>query len=157
MSIEVERKFLVSSEDFKKEAFGKNYIKQGFLNSNKQRVVRVRIKDDVGFLTIKGESNKTGTSRFEWEKEITKGEAETLLLLCEESVIEKYRYLIKVGNHIYEVDEFLGDNKGLIVAEVELLNEEETFEKPLWLGEEVTGIVKYYNSNISKHPFKNWK
>jgi len=156
MSIEIERKFLVTSEDFKKESFKKSHIKQGFLNSDKNRVVRIRLKDDTAFLTIKGKSNKSGTSRFEWEKEITVDDANDLFNLCEEGIIEKFRYLIKKGTHTYEVDEFLGDNSGLIVAEIELNNEDEKFEKPIWLGKEVTGDVKYYNSMLSKTPFKFW-
>jgi len=156
MSIEIERKFLVTSEDFKKENFKKSHIKQGFLNSDKNRVVRVRLKDDTAFLTIKGKSNKSGTSRFEWEKEISVDDANDLFNLCEEGIIEKYRYLIKKGIHTYEVDEFLGDNSGLIVAEIELNSEDEKFEKPIWLGKEVTGDVKYYNSMLSKTPFKFW-
>ena len=156
MAIEIERKFLITSEDFKKNSYQKNYIKQGFLNSDKNRVVRVRIKDEKGFLTIKGKSNKNGTSRFEWEKEISKTEAEELFLLCEKGIIEKYRYLVKSKKHIFEVDEFLGDNKGLLVAEIELYSENEIFKKPLWLGKEVTGKKKYYNSNLSKKPFCNW-
>lgn len=156
MALEIERKFLIISEDFKKEFFKKNYIKQGFLNSNKNRTVRVRIKDEKGFLTIKGKSNKSGTSRFEWEKEISKNEAEELFLLCEKGSIEKYRYLVKSDNHTFEVDEFLGKNKGLLIAEVELFSEEETYKKPNWLGKEVTGKKKYYNSNLSKKPFSKW-
>ncbi|MGG8496101.1 CYTH domain-containing protein [Tenacibaculum sp. TC6] len=157
MSIEIERKFLVNSDVFKKSAFAKVYIKQGFLNSDRQRVVRVRIKDDVGFLTVKGPSNESGTTRFEWEKQLDKTEAESLFNLCEIGVIEKYRYLITVNKHTFEVDEFLGDNDGLLIAEVELTDENEVFEKPEWLGEEVTGIPKYYNSNLSKTPYKEWK
>lgn len=156
MSIEIERKFLVASDDFKTAAYQKNYIQQGFLNSNKERVVRVRLNNDTGFLTIKGKSNKTGTSRFEWEKEISKTDALALLKLCESGIIEKYRYLIKVKNHVFEVDEFLGDNKGLVIAEIELSSENEAFLKPSWVGKEVTGIVKYYNAILSKNPFKNW-
>ncbi len=156
MSLEIERKFLVANTDFKVDSYQKVYIKQGFLNSDKERVVRVRIKDDQGFLTIKGKSNKSGTTRFEWEKEISKKEASDLFNLCEKGIIEKYRYLIKSDNHIYEVDEFLGDNKGLIIAEIELSSESESFQKPLWLGNEVTGEEKYYNSNLSKLPFKEW-
>ncbi|WP_299155950.1 CYTH domain-containing protein [uncultured Tenacibaculum sp.] len=156
MTFEIERKFLVTSDNYKQQAYKKSYIKQGFLNSKKERVVRVRIKNDTGFLTIKGASNKSGTTRFEWEKEITKIEAENLLELCEEGIIEKYRYLVKVNEHVFEVDEFLGDNKGLLIAEVELKNENESFTKPEWLGNEVTGIVKYYNSNLSKKPFCKW-
>ena len=157
MSIEIERKFLVNSENFKDESFKKNHIKQGFLNSDKNRVVRVRIKDDTAFLTIKGKSNEAGTSRFEWEKEISVDDASNLFNLCEKGCIEKYRYLIKKGIHTYEVDEFLGDNLGLVVAEIELNDENETFEKPKWLGKEVTGDVKYYNAMLSKKPFKEWE
>lgn len=156
MAFEIERKFLVVSNQYKQVAYQKSYIKQGFLSSEKERVVRVRIKDDCGFLTIKGASNKSGTTRFEWEKKISLKEAQNLFNLCEQGIIEKYRYLIKVNNHIYEVDYFLGQNKGLIVAEIELSNENELFEKPTWLGKEVTGEVKYYNSNLSKLPFCQW-
>lgn len=156
VNIEIERKFLVSSNTYKKEAIKKTYIKQGFLNSDKERVVRIRITDNEGFITIKGKSNKNGTTRFEWEKQIDFTDANSLLNLCEEGIIEKYRYLVKVKNHIFEVDEFLGDNQGLSIAEIELSSEDEQFKKPLWLGKEVTGINKYYNSNISKNPFKDW-
>ncbi|MCH3881530.1 MULTISPECIES: CYTH domain-containing protein [Tenacibaculum] len=156
MALEIERKFLVNSDRFKEEAYQKNYIKQGFLNSNKNRTVRIRIMDDKGFLTIKGKSNKSGTSRFEWEKEISKTEAVELFLLCEKGIIEKYRYLVKSEKHTFEVDEFLGENDGLVVAEIELSSEEESFKKPSWLGKEVTGKKKYYNSNLSKKPFCNW-
>ncbi len=155
--IEIERKFLVLSEDYKQQAYDKKYIKQGFLNSDKKRVVRVRLTDDKGFLTIKGQSNDSGTSRFEWEKEISKTDAEQLFNLCEKGIIEKYRYLVKAGNHTYEIDEFLGDNQGLTIAEIELNHENETFEKPNWLGKEVTGNPRYYNSNLSKEPFLKWK
>lgn len=156
MSIEIERKFLVKNLNYKQEAYKKVYIKQGFLNSDKERVVRVRLKDDAGFLTIKGKSNASGTSRFEWEKEISVKDAQDLFDLCEQGVIEKYRYLIKKDKYTFEVDEFFGDNKGLLVAEIELSDESEVFEKPEWLGLEVTGQVKYYNSNLSKLPFKDW-
>ena len=154
--IEIERKFLVTSEAFKTAAFKKTRISQGFLNTDKSRTVRVRLKGEQGFLTIKGASSKSGMSRFEWEKEIPKLEAESLLELCEPSIIDKTRFEVKLGKHIFEVDEFYGDNAGLIVAEVELSAEDETFEIPDWLGEEVTGTVAYYNSQLSKHPFKNW-
>ncbi|SEC52679.1 CYTH domain-containing protein [Tenacibaculum sp. MAR_2009_124] len=156
MSVEIERKFLVSSNNFETYAFKKVYIKQGFLNSDKERVVRVRIKDDEGFLTIKGPSNKEGTTRFEWEKQISKSEADSLFDLCEEGIIEKFRYLVKTEAHTYEVDKFLGDNEGLIVAEIELNSENEFFSKPDWLAKEVTGDIKYYNSNLSKLPYKKW-
>jgi len=157
MNIEIERKFLINSSEFRDESFKKLYIKQGFLNSHKERVVRIRISDNKGFITIKGKSNNSGVSRFEWEKEIALNEAEQLLLLCEKGLIEKNRYLIKYGEHIFEVDEFLGANSGLLIAEIELSNENEYFTKPSWLGIEVTGQKKYYNSNLSKHSFNKWK
>ena len=156
MNIEIERKFLVKNLNYKSESFEKKCIKQGYLNSNKNRTVRIRVSDDTGFITIKGKSNKNGTSRFEWEKEISATEAEELLLLCEPTIIEKTRYLITVGYHTFEVDEFAGDNSGLVVAEIELNAEDEVFEKPDWLSKEVTGDLKYYNSSISKLPFINW-
>ncbi len=156
MNIEIERKFLVKNLNYKSESFEKKCIKQGYLNSNKNRTVRIRVSDDTGFITIKGKSNKNGTSRFEWEKEISATEAEELLLLCEPTIIEKTRYLIKVGYHTFEVDEFAGENSGLVVAEIELNSEDEVFEKPNWLSKEVTGDLKYYNSSISKLPFINW-
>jgi adenylate cyclase len=156
MSLEIERKFLVKNEEFKKEAYQKKLLKQGYLNSDKNRTVRVRIADDKGFITIKGKSNSTGTTRFEWEKEIDTLEAEQLLLLCEPSIIDKTRFYVKSEHHIFEVDEFYSDNQGLIVAEIELNSENEQFKKPSWLGKEVTGNIKYYNSSLSKNPFKNW-
>jgi adenylate cyclase len=154
--IEIERKFLVKDDSFKTAAFAKNYIAQGYLSSVPERTVRVRIKGDKGFLTIKGASNEAGLSRFEWEKEIPVAEAEALLLLCEKGVIDKTRFEIKQGNHVFEVDEFYGENEGLIVAEIELNSETETFEKPNWLGDEVTGNKRYYNSYLNSHPYKNW-
>jgi adenylate cyclase len=154
--IEIERKFLVSSDAFKTEAFNEHTIAQGYLSSVPERTVRVRIKSDKGFLTIKGISNASGLSRFEWEKEIPVEEAKKLLVLCEKGVIDKTRFEVKVGNHIFEVDEFRGENKGLTVAEVELQSETETFEKPDWLGEEVTNDNRYYNAYLSNHPFTGW-
>lgn len=155
-SIEIERKFLVLSDAFKSDAFNKTRIVQGFLNSDKDRIVRIRITDNEGFLTIKGKPSETGLSRFEWECKISKPDAEALLKLCEEGVIDKIRYEIRSGNHVFEVDEFFGPNQGLIVAEVELDHESEVFKKPDWLGEEVTGQLKYYNSQLSKHPYIDW-
>jgi CYTH domain-containing protein len=157
MNIEIERKFLVKNDLFKKYSHTKRQLKQGYLNTDKNRTVRIRISDNNAFITIKGKSNTTGTSRFEWEKEIQKFEAEKLLLLCEPSIIEKTRYFVKVGRHTFEVDEFYGDNQGLVLAEIELNSEEESFTKPAWLANEVTGDLKYYNSSISKNPYKNWK
>jgi adenylate cyclase len=154
--IEIERKFLVTSDVFKKEAFTQNRIKQGYLSSVPERTVRVRIKGNKGFLTIKGISNDSGLSRFEWEKEIPVEEAEKLLLLCEAGVIDKTRFEVKTSKHIVEIDEFYGDNEGLIMAEIELESETESFEKPIWLGEEVTNDKRYYNSYLSNNPFKSW-
>ena len=154
--IEIERKFLVKTNSFKTEAYNKYHIKQGFLNSNPERTVRVRLKKNKGVLTVKGKSTTDGLSRFEWEKDISKIDAEALLQLCEKGIIDKIRYEIKAGNHTFEVDEFFGDNEGLIVAEIELNFETETFDKPDWLGDEVTGDIKYYNSNLSNLPYKNW-
>ena len=154
--LEIERKFLVTSDSYKKESFGKKQIIQGYLSSNPERTVRVRIKENKAYLTIKGNSNASGMSRFEWEKEISVDEAKNLLLLCEKGVIDKTRFEIKVGNHTYEVDKFYGENEGLEMAEIELQSETELFEKPDWLGEEVTNDNRYYNSYLSKNPFKNW-
>ena len=154
--IEIERKFLVLNNDFESIAVSKNRIVQGYLNSNPERAVRVRIKGDKGFLTIKGKGNDSGTTRLEWEKEIDVRDAETLLSLCEPGVIEKMRFEIPSGKHIFEVDVFEGENQGLIVAEIELTNENEFFEKPNWLGHEVTGVPKYYNAALSNLPFMNW-
>ena len=154
--IEIERKFLVKSDAYKKEATSIKSIVQGFLNTNPNRTVRVRIQGNNGFLTIKGISNKAGTSRFEWEQEIEVTEAEALLKICEETVIEKTRYEIPKGTYMFEVDEFLADNEGLVIAEIELENENNEFERPKWLGEEVTGQLKFYNSLLSKKPYKSW-
>lgn len=154
--IEIERKFLVTADTFKKEAFTQNRITQGYLSSVAERTVRVRIKGDRGFLTVKGASNESGISRFEWEKEIPADDAKKLLLLCEKGVIDKTRFEVKVGNHIFEVDEFHGENKGLIIAEIELDSETEIFKKPEWLGKEVTNDNRYYNSYLSNHPFSKW-
>ena len=154
--IEIERKFLVTSEAFKKESFRDMDIVQGFLNTHPERTVRVRMKGDKAFLTVKGKSNTVGTIRAEWETEISVVDAKQLLKLCEDGVIEKRRYEVKVGDHIFEVDEFFGINEGLTIAEIELNYEDESFEKPTWLGKEVTGELKYYNSLLSKHPYKNW-
>ena len=154
---EIERKFLVESTDFIKESTINNRIVQGYLNSNPERTVRVRIKGNKGFLTIKGKGNESGTTRFEWEKEISLSEAEALLQLCESGIIDKIRYEIPLGKHTFEVDVFSGENQGLIIAEVELTSENEFFEQPNWLGKEVTGDKKYYNSHLSEHPFCSWK
>ncbi|WP_333694036.1 CYTH domain-containing protein [Flavobacterium sp.] len=155
--IEIERKFLVLSEAFQKEAIGKNRIVQGYLSSHPERTVRVRIKGNKGFITVKGIGNKTGMSRLEWEKEIDVSEIEMLLPLCEKGLIDKTRYDVKIGKHLYEVDVFGGDNEGLVIAEIELTSETEDFEKPSWLGAEVTQDERYYNAYLSNNPYKNWK
>lgn len=154
---EIERKFLVKNNTFKVLATAQKKIAQGYLNTNPERTVRIRIANEKAFLTIKGKGNETGTTRFEWEKEIPFEEAKLLLELCEKGVIEKTRFEIPVGNHLYEVDEFYGENDGLIIAEIELDDENETFEKPDWLGQEVTNDPRYYNAYLSKNPFSEWK
>jgi CYTH domain-containing protein len=154
--IEIERKFLVLSDDFINESFAKKRIVQAYLNSNPERTVRVRIKEDKAFLTIKGKGNSTGTTRLEWEKEIAVDDAEKLLLICELGVIDKIRHEVKVGQHVFEVDVFAGENTGLLLAEIELQSEDEAFEKPIWLGKEVTNDERYYNAYLSKNPFKKW-
>jgi len=153
---EIERKFLILSDKYKSEAFKETRIVQGFLNTHKERTVRIRIKGKHAFITVKGISNKEGTTRLEWEKEIPVSEAEMLLHLCEPNLIEKTRFEIKVENHIFEVDEFYAENEGLVIAEIELNSENEAFKKPSWLGKEVTGDVRYYNSQLSKKPYRNW-
>ena len=152
---EIERKFLVTGA-FKSSATKSIRITQGYLSSLPERTVRVRIQGDKGFITIKGVGNDSGISRFEWEKEIPVAEAEELLKICESGIIDKTRYLVPAGNHIFEVDEFYGDNEGLILAEVELTSEGELFEKPAFIGQEVTGDVNYYNSMLVKNPYKKW-
>lgn len=154
--IEIERKFLVLSDDYKNEAESGSRIVQGYLNSHPERTVRIRIKGDSGFITIKGKGNESGTTRFEWEKQIAVNEAEQLLLLCEPGIIDKTRYNVPYGHHIFEVDEFTGGNAGLVIAEIELTDESESFEKPAWLGEEVTGNERYYNAFLSRRPYSTW-
>lgn len=155
MAQEIERKFLVAG-DYKSQAFEQSRIVQGYISSARGRTVRVRIRDGRGFLTIKGASNASGTSRYEWEKELPLDEAEELMKLCEPGVIDKTRYLVRSGMHIFEVDEFYGENEGLVVAEVELQSEEEVFVKPDFIGKEVTGDVRYYNSQLMKKPYTTW-
>lgn len=155
MGFEIERKFLVKGS-FKEHAFRKFRIKQGYLALSGVNVVRIRVKDYKGFLTVKTPLEENSIKRNEWEYEIPVSDAEEMLLLCEESIIDKMRYLIRVNEHVFEVDEFYGENEGLFIAEVELEDENEVFEKPDWLGEEVTGNVRYYNSFLSIHPFSGW-
>ncbi|AGY54529.1 MAG: CYTH domain-containing protein [Bacteroidales bacterium] len=155
MAQEIERKFLVKG-DFKNLAVKSTRIIQGYLSSVPERTVRVRVKGDKGFITIKGIGSTSGASRFEWEKEISTTEANELLAICEPGVIDKTRFLVKAGPHTFEVDEFYGENEGLTVAEVELSSEGESFERPEWLGEEVTGDARYYNSMLMKNPYTKW-
>lgn len=156
MAQEIERKFLVKNESYREKAFSRSRIKQGYISSTRGRTVRVRIRDRKGYLTIKGASNASGTSRYEWEREIPLQEAEELMLLCEPGIIDKTRFLVQSGTHVFEVDEFYGENQGLVVAEVELQSEDECFEHPDFLGEEVTGQTKYYNSFLMKNPYTRW-
>ena len=155
MATEIERKFLVKGE-FRSEVRNSVRIVQGYLSSDPDRIVRIRIRGESGFITVKGRCSPSGKSRYEWEKEIPFKEAEELMKLCEPEIINKTRHLIPCGNQIYEVDEFHGNNDGLIVAEIELKKEDELIIKPYWLGKEVTGDIRYYNSSLSKKPFKNW-
>ena len=156
MAQEIERKFLVKDSRFKELAFSSSRIAQGYICSSRGRTVRVRIRDEKGYLTIKGPAGENGLSRYEWEKEIPLDEAQELMKLCEPGMIDKTRYLVQSGNHVFEVDEFYGENEGLVVAEVELSSENESFEKPDFIGEEVTGIAKYYNSFLMKFPYTKW-
>lgn len=155
MSKEIERKFLVDG-DFKP------FIKEGwrmvqaYLCSTPERTIRIRIKGEKAYITIKGKSSANGLSRYEWEKEIPTNEAEELLNLCEPGIIDKTRYIVEHKGHCFEVDVFHGDNDGLIMAELELSHEDEVFEKPAWLGKEVTGDARYYNSMLKENPYKNW-
>ena len=156
MAQEIERKFLVKSEDFKREASKETRIIQGYLSSVPERTVRGRVKGEKGYITVKGVGSESGASRFEWEMEIPVKDVEDLLKICEPGVIDKTRYEIKAGKHTFEVDEFYGDNNGLVVAEIELESESEVFAKPDWLGEEVTGDARYYNSMLMKNPYTKW-
>ena len=155
MKPEIERKFLVKGE-FIQFAVKSESIIQGFISEDPKRSVRIRIKDNKGFITIKGESDKTGVSRLEFEKEIELSEADELMNLCKGELIKKIRYIIPFKNHIFEVDIFEGKNKGLVIAEIELKNIHEEFEKPDWLSKEVTGDIRYYNLYLSKNPYMIW-
>ncbi len=156
MAQEIERKFLVQG-DFKPLVVKETRITQGYLSSVPERTVRIRIKGDKGFITIKGIGNESGASRYEWEKEISIDEAKELLAICEPGVIDKTRFIVKAdGDLVFEVDEFYGENEGLTVAEIELPTEDTAFTKPSWLGKQVTGDVKYFNSMLMKNPYKNW-
>lgn len=156
MALEIERKFLVEG-DYKSLSTSHSHIMQGYICSGRGCTVRVRIRDERGYLTIKGPSRNGGLSRYEFEKEITKDEALSLMTLCEPGIIDKVRWLVPMGAHTYEVDEFFGDNAGLVVAEVELGSEDEAYERAPFLGQEVTGDRKYYNSSLRTYPYKDWE
>lgn len=156
MHIETERKFLVKG-DFLTDVYARRRIVQGYICSVPGRTVRVRIRENESFLTIKGASDEKGMSRYEFEQAIPMEDAEQLLKLCEPGIIDKVRHLARIGNHTWEIDVFHGENEGLVLAEIELASEEEPFVKPAWLGEEVTGDRRYYNSQLTKNPYQNWK
>ena len=153
---EIERKFLVLDSSYKHEAFSSSHIRQGYICSERGRTVRIRIRDDRAYITIKGPSLNGGLTRYEFEQQIPLDDAEKLMTLCDEGIIDKTRWLVKSGSHTFEVDEFHGDNDGLVVAEVELNTEDEAFEKPHFIGKEVTGDRRYYNSQLRRIPFKKW-
>lgn len=157
MPLEIERKFLVKG-DFKQFAHKQERIVQAYISDNPEHSVRIRLKGENAFLTIKGKSSKDGLVRIEWEKEISLSDFDELFKLCiPDNQIDKTRYYIKAEELTFEVDEFYGKNEGLFVAEIELPDEKTTFEKPDWLGKEVTGDTRYYNSQLSKHPYTKWK
>ena len=155
MALEIERKFLVTGE-FRDQAFSSSRIRQGYISSGNGKTVRVRIRDDKGYLTIKGPSNRAGLARYEFETEISLTDAQDLMAICEPGIIDKTRYLVRSGPHVFEVDEFYGDNEGLIMAEVELHDENEPFVKPDFIGKEVTGDRRYYNAHLRRNPYKLW-
>lgn len=155
MATEIERKFIVKG-DFSADVYNSQRIVQGYICSQPGRTVRVRIRGEKGYLTIKGPSDEKGLSRYEFEQEIPLADAGQLLQLCEPGAIDKMRHLVRAGKHIWEVDVFYGSNEGLVMAEIELASEEELFEKPTWVGEEVTGNRKYYNSMLTKEPYTEW-
>ena len=157
MPLEIERKFLVLDDSYKNLATSSSHIKQGYIYSGKGKTIRVRIRDERGYLTIKVPSDKAGLCRYEWEKEVDLHDAEELMRLCEPGIIDKTRYIIPSGKHTFEVDEFFGENQGLVMAEVELVSEEEPFEKPPFIGKEVTGDRRYYNSHLRENPYSRWK
>ncbi len=156
MAIEIEKKFLVTNDNYRKQAYKTDLIIQGYICRQNGNSARVRIRGNKGYLTIKGPSLDGGISRYEWEREISLTEADELLKLCDNAKIEKKRYLVECGAHTYEIDEFFGDNAGLVVAEIELKDKDEPFEKPDFLGREITGEARYYNSHLTQFPYKEW-
>ena len=154
--LEIERKFLVLDDSYKQLSYASSHIAQGYICSERGRTVRVRIRDERAYLTIKGPSENNGLSRYEFEREIPLADARQMLQFCEPGIIDKTRWLVKSGHHTFEVDEFHGENEGLVVAEVELSSEDETFEKLHFIGKEVTGDRRYYNSCLCVKPFNKW-
>ncbi len=154
--MEIERKFLVLDDSYKREAFGSSHIRQGYICSERGRTVRIRIRDARGYITIKGPSLDGGLSRYEFEQEIPLDDAEMLMTLCEPGRIDKTRWLVKSGEHTFEVDEFHGDNDGLVMAEVELRTVDDEPIIPHFIGKEVTGDRRYYNSQLRLHPYRTW-
>ena len=157
MALEIERKFLVLDDSYKREAFSKSHIRQGYICSERGRTVRIRIRDNQAYITIKGPSLDGGLSRYEFEQEIPLADAEKLMTLCEPGQIDKFRWLVKSGDHTFEVDEFFGDNEGLVMAEVELSSPDEQPIFPHFIGKEVTGDRRYYNSQLRQNPYRLWK
>lgn len=155
--IETERKFLVKGDDYKLQATSSSRIRQGYICNVRGCTVRVRLRDDRGYLTIKGPSADGGISRYEFEKEITADEARQLMRLCEPGIIDKTRYIVPSGNHLFEIDEFYGDNAGLVMAEVELRSADEPFQKPSFIGPEVTGDHRFYNASLRQMPYSLWR
>ena len=156
MGLEIERKFLVEGE-FRDQAYSQSHIRQGDISSGGGRTVRIRIRDDRGYLTIKGPSDRAGLARYEFETEVSLADAQDLMRICEPGIIDKTRYLVRSGRHTFEVDEFYGDNEGLVMAEVELGSEDEPFVKPSFIGREVTGDHRFYNSHLRRNPYCLWK
>lgn len=155
--IEIERKYLVKSDVYKKSAYKKYSIMQAYLVTDDVRTIRVRTKGEKAYITVKSKTNESGLSRFEWEYEIPLEDIEGLLIVCQPGIIEKTRYEIEYEGHIIEVDEFSGENEGLVVAEIELETEQEEALLPDWIGEEITGVKKYYNSHLRETPYKSWE
>ncbi len=156
MALEIERKFLVLDDSYKHEAFSSSHIQQGYICSDRGRTVRIRIRDEHAFITIKGPSLDGGLSRYEFEQEIPLDDARKLMTLCEPGVIDKTRWLVRSGEHTFEVDEFHGDNAPLVMAEVELKTRSEEPKMPHFIGKEVTGDSRYYNSQLRRHPYSQW-
>ncbi|MBQ3698469.1 MAG: CYTH domain-containing protein [Prevotella sp.] len=156
MALEIERKFLVLDDSYKHEAFSSSHIRQGYICSERGRTVRIRIRDEYAYITIKGPSLDGGLSRYEFEQQIPLDDAEKLMTLCDAGIIDKTRWLVSSGEHTFEVDEFHGDNQGLVVAEVELKRKDETPKIPHFIGKEVTGDRRYYNSQLRRNPYTLW-